>query len=205
VASFSKLKKILVLLSVAALAACGGSSSTSQNNVSANSPSRTSTDDNTYEEETIVEAGAGYLGEGAEVVAKALESIFKRYGRPNAYITGSEAGAGLVVGLRYGGGDLFHKIEGQRPIHWTGPSVGFDIGADAVKTFSLVYNLYDTEDVYKRIAAVEGGFYYIGGLGVSVYSRGEIVIAVVRVGVGLRAQASIGYIKLSKKRKYLPF
>ena len=194
-------KKTIGLVLIAFLAACSSSQST---NTSSSQP-RISTPENTYSEDSIVDAGAGYLGKGAEVVAKALESVFKKYGRPNAYITGSEAGGGLIVGLRYGGGDMYHKIEGQRPIHWTGPSIGFDAGADAVKTFALVYNLYDTEEIYRRVGALEGSFFFIGGLGVSVYGKKDLVIAIVRVGVGLRAQASVGYLKFTKKTSYLPF
>ena len=196
------LKKTVGLILIAFLAACSSSGST--NKPSSNQPI-INTEANTYSEDSIVDAGASYLGKGAEVVAKALESVFKSYGRPNAYITGDEAGGGLIVGLRYGGGELHHKVEGQRPIHWTGPSIGFDAGADAVKTFALVYSLYDTEEIYRRVGALEGSFYFVGGLGVSVYGKGDLVIAIVRVGVGLRAQASVGYLKFTKKTSYLPF
>lgn len=167
-------------------------------------PQESFEDQDTYDEETIIDAASGFLGEGAEAVAKALESVFESKGRPNAYITGSEAGAGLIIGIRYGGGMLHHKIEGDRKVHWTGPSVGLDAGADAVKVFGLVYNLYDTEDIYKRIAAVEGSFYYVGGMGLSYYGNEELSIAFVRVGVGLRAQATVGYINITKKKRLLP-
>ena len=164
-----------------------------------------STDENTYDEDTIVTEATDYLGEGAEGIAKAIEDIFKKNGRPNAYITGSEAGGGLVVGLRYGGGELHHKIEGTRPVHWTGPSVGFDVGANAVKTFALVYNIYDTEEMFGRIGAVEGSAYYVGGLGISAYGGGTKTVVMIRLGVGLRLQASLGYINFTKKRKIIPF
>ncbi len=160
--------------------------------------------DDTYDQETVVEAATEALGDGAKGAAKAIESLFKKYGRPNAYIAGSEAGAGLIIGVRYGGGTLMHKIEGQRNIHWTGPSIGLDAGADAVKSFALVYNLYDTEEIYRRITAVEGSFYYVGGAGVSVYTHNDIVIAMVRLGVGLRAQATLGYINFTKEKKLIP-
>ncbi len=164
-----------------------------------------STDENTYDEATIVEKGSAYLGEGAEVMAKTLEGIFKKNGRPNAYIEGSEAGGGLIVGLRYGDGMLNHKIEGQRKVHWTGPSIGLDAGADAVKVFALVYGLYDTQEIYRRISAMEGSFYYVGGLGISMYGNKDFTIAMVRVGVGLRAQASLGYLNITEKRRWVPF
>ena len=159
----------------------------------------------TFQEETVMHNAEVFFGKGAKGVGQAIESIFSKYGEPNAYMTGSEAGAGLVVGVRYGGGDLFHKIEGKQPIHWTGPSIGLDIGADAAKVFTLVYNLYDTEEIFTRFAAVEGQFYIIGGAGVSVHKKNDIVIAQIRLGVGLRSQLSIGYLKFTKKRSMLPF
>src|SRR3546814_10879834 len=89
--------------------------------------------------------------------------ILKKQGEPNAYIVGREAGGALVVGLRYGSGTLYHKVEGERPVYWTGPSIGFDAGANAGNTFVLVYNLFDTEDLYKRFPAGEGAAYLVGG------------------------------------------
>lgn len=159
----------------------------------------------TFDEETIIDKATGALGAGAEEVAGAIESLFSRYGRPTAYIAGSEIGGGLILSLRYGGGTLTHKIEGDRPIHWTGPGFGIDVGADAVKTFALVYDLHDTEELYRRIAAIEGSFYYVGGLGISVYKAKHAVVATVRFGAGLRAQASLGYIKYTKERTINPF
>src|SRR3546814_4423033 len=62
----------------------------------------------------------------------------------------------FVVGLRYGSGTLNHKVEGKREVYWTGPSIGFDVGGNAANTFVLVYNLYDTQDLYHRFPAAEG-------------------------------------------------
>lgn len=159
----------------------------------------------TYQEEAILHNAEVFFGKGAKGVGQALEQIFSKYGEPNAYMTGKEAGAGFVVGVRYGDGQLFHKIEGRQDIHWTGPSLGLDVGADAAKVFTLVYNLYDSEEIFSRFAAVEGQFFLIGGAGVSVHRKEDIIVAQVRVGVGLRTQLSIGYLKYSKERSLLPF
>src|SRR3546814_7072510 len=83
-------------------------------------------------------------------------------GEPNGYIVGREAGGAFAIGLRYGSGTLFHKVEGERPVYWTGPSVGFDIGADASKTFALVYHLYVTESLFERFPPIEGKLYFVG-------------------------------------------
>lgn len=203
---FFHLKKIILLISISLLAACTTSpNSIDPQNQTDSQISINSNSDAQYEEEAIVDEAARYLGVGAQEVGKALESVFSRFGRPNAYITGSEAGAGLVVGLRYGGGELNHKIEGMKPVHWTGPSIGFDAGADTAKTFALVYNIYDTQEIFTRIGALEGSFFYIGGMGISVYKGENLTIAMVRLGVGLRAQASVGYLKFTPKRSFNPF
>ena len=56
------------------------------------------------------------------------------------------------------------RSKATQPVYWTGPSIGFDAGANAANTFVLVYNLYDTEDLYKRFPAGEGQAYFVGGL-----------------------------------------
>lgn len=191
----------ILFLGLAALALAGCSSAHSQR---ASAP-RVSTEDNTYDQDTVLNEARKVFGDGAEGLAKIVEKVFAEQGRPNAYIVGEEAGGGLILGLRYGGGTLFHKIEGQRPAHWTGPSVGIDAGGDAAKVFILVYNLYDTQELYQRFPALEGQFYFIGGLGVSYYQRDNVIIAPIRLGVGLRATANVGYIKFTEERTYNPF
>ena len=48
--------------------------------------------------------------------------------------------------------------------------------------FVLVYNLYDTADLYHRFAAGEGQAYLIGGFTVSYLRRGNVVLIPVRAG-----------------------
>jgi len=159
----------------------------------------------TYEEGDVVGAAEGVFGKGAAGLAGLIEKIFKEQGRPNAYIAGREAGGAIVVGLRYGSGTLFHKIEGQRKVYWTGPSVGFDLGANAAKTFVLVYNLEDSQDLYRRFPAAEGDVYVIGGFTASYLRRGNIVLIPIRLGVGWRLGANLGYMRFSEKGRWLPF
>ena len=159
----------------------------------------------TYEEGDVIGAAEGVFGKGAAGLAGLIEKIFKEQGRPNAYIAGKEAGGAIVVGLRYGSGTLFHKIEGQRKVFWTGPSVGFDLGANAAKTFVLVYNLEDSQDLYRRFPAAEGDVYVIGGFTASYLRRGNIVLIPIRLGVGWRLGANLGYMRFSEKGRWLPF
>jgi hypothetical protein len=159
----------------------------------------------TYGEDDLIGAAEGIFGKGAEGLAKLIQDLLKEQGEPNGYIVGREAGGAFIVGARYGSGTLHHKVEGEQKVYWTGPSVGFDAGANAANTFVLVYNLYDTEDLYKRFPAGEGQAYFVGGLTASYLRRGDIVLIPIRVGAGLRLGINAGYMKFSKKQKWLPF
>ena len=159
----------------------------------------------TYKQDDLIGAAEGVFGKGAKGVAEMIQGVLKKQGEPNAYIVGREGGGALVVGVRYGSGTLFHKIEGQRPVYWTGPSIGFDAGASAGSTFVLVYNLYNTDELYHRFPAGEGQAYLIGGFNVSYMRRGNIVLIPVRSGVGLRLGVNAGYMKFTPNHKWLPF
>lgn len=159
----------------------------------------------TYKEDDLIGAAEGVFGKGAKGVADMIKGILAKQGEPNAYIVGREAGGAIGIGLRYGSGTLYHKVEGQRPVYWTGPSIGFDAGANAGSTFVLVYNLYDTDDLYHRFAAGEGAAYLVGGFNVSYLRRGSVVLVPVRAGAGLRLGINAGYMKFTKKQTWLPF
>jgi hypothetical protein len=162
-------------------------------------------DQNTYDKETVIKGAEGVFGKGAEGVGKVIERIFADLGRPTGYIVGQEAGGAFIGGLRYGDGTLYHKIEGEQKVHWTGPSVGFDIGGDASKNFTLVYNLNDTQEIFQRYPAVEGKVYFVGGFTVNYHQRGNIILAPIRLGAGWRLGANIGYLNYTKDRTYIPF
>jgi hypothetical protein len=162
-------------------------------------------DGSTYKQDDLIGAAEGVFGKGAQGLAGLIEDILKKQGEPNAYIVGREAGGALVLGVRYGSGTLHHKIEGELPAYWTGPSIGFDAGANAGNTFVLVYNLFDSEDLYKRYPAGEGAAYLLGGFNASYLRRGDIVLIPIRVGVGARLGANVGYMKFRKKQNWVPF
>ena len=159
----------------------------------------------TYEREDLLAAGEGVFGKGAAGLAGLLEKVLKDQGRPNAYIAGREASGAFVVGLRYGSGVMTHKVEGQQPVYWTGPSVGFDFGGDADKEFVLFYNLYDTEDLFRRFPGAEGRLYAIGGFAATYLRRGNVVLIPIRLGVGWRAGVNVGYMNFTHKSRWLPF
>ncbi len=162
-------------------------------------------DQSTFQKEDLLGAAEGVFGKGAKGLAGIIENILKKQGQPNGYIVGREGGGAFILGLRYGSGTLYHKVEGEKPAYWTGPSVGFDAGANAGSTFVLVYNLYDSEDLYKRFPSAEGVAYLVGGFNASYLRRGDVVLIPIRVGAGLRLGANVGYMKFSKKQRWLPF
>jgi hypothetical protein len=159
---------------------------------------------NVYEAKDMLSAAEGVFGTGAAGLAKLIEKIFKEQGKPNAYIAGREASGAFVVGLRYGSGTMFHKVEGKMPVYWTGPSIGFDVGANGAKTFVLVYNLFDSADLYHRFPEVEGTAYIIGGFTATFLRRGDVVLIPIRLGLGWRLGINAGYMKFSKTSKAFP-
>lgn len=161
--------------------------------------------DATYTEDEIVREAGNFFGEVSKGLADAVHSVFKRYGEPNAFIKGEEAGGAFVVGLRYGQGELVMKNGGKQRVYWQGPSAGWDFGGNAVKSFTLVYNLPNGEAIYQRFPGVEGSAFLIGGIAVNYQQRDDIILAPMRAGVGLRLGASVGYLKYTKSREWLPF
>lgn len=168
-------------------------------------PDRPVEDAGGYEREDLIGAAEDVFGQGAQEIAQLIERILADQGKPIGYIVGREASGAFVVGVRYGSGTLHHRIEGERPVYWTGPSVGFDVGGNAAKSFVLVYNLYDTQDLFRRFPQGEGAAYFVGGFTASYLRRGDIVLIPIRLGVGVRLGANIGYMKFREKNSWLPF
>ena len=74
-------------------------------------------------------------------------------------------------GVRYGSGTMHHQIEGDRAVYWTGPSIGFDVGGDVNKVFVLVYNLHDSQRLFRRYPGGEGRAYFVGGFSAHLSAR----------------------------------
>lgn len=172
---------------------------------SAGAPVAATASSATYQADDLIGAAEGVFGKGAEGLARMIQDLLKKQGEPNGYIVGREGGGAFVLGVRYGSGTLYHKVEGQRPVYWTGPSLGLDVGANAGNTFVLVYNLYDSEDLFKRFGAAEGQAYLVGGFHASYMRKDDVVLIPIRMGVGLRLGVNAGYMKFSRKQNWLPF
>ncbi len=105
-----------------------------------------------YGSDEIVANGHRFFGSISRGLAEMVESATKRWGKPNGYILGQEAGGAFIGGLRYGEGVMHTRNAGDLRVFWQGPSLGFDAGADGDRTMMLVYNLPATE----AISAVTG-------------------------------------------------
>lgn len=162
-------------------------------------------EDGTYTEGEIIEEVEDWLGVSSEVAGEIVQDLFSDLGQPNGFIKGGEGAGAVGVGLRYGRGELVMKTGETREIFWQGPSVGFDTGGNASRTFTLVYGLGDVDDIYQRFPGVEGSAYYVAGIGVNYQRADDITLAPMRAGVGLRLGANIGYLAYTEERQILPF
>jgi len=161
--------------------------------------------DDTFDQDSVLRDAEQFFGRSTEGLAKVIEKAFKDHGRPNAYVKGEEIAGAIAVGLRYGNGTLVLKGGKMRPVWWTGPSIGFDAGANASKVFVLVYHLPRPSAIFQRYPGVDGSFYFVGGAGINYQQRDQIILAPIRLGVGLRAGASVGYMRYTSKKTYIPF
>lgn len=158
-----------------------------------------------YSAEEIREAGRGFFGSISAGLASVIEYAFRTYGRPNGYILGSEGGAALLAGLRYGDGRLVTKLTGDHKVYWQGPSVGYDVGLEGSRVMFLVYNLKEPDDLFARFIGVDGSAYVVGGVGMTFLKKGRVVLAPIRTGLGLRVGANVGYLKFTPERSFNPF
>lgn len=158
-----------------------------------------------YSVEEVRDAGRGLFGSISAGLASVIEYAFQTYGRPNGYILGSEGGAALLAGLRYGDGRLVTKLTGEHKVYWQGPSVGYDVGLAGSRVMFLVYNLKEPDDLFARFIGVDGSAYVVGGVGMTFLKKGSVVLAPIRTGLGLRVGANVGYLKFTPERSLNPF
>jgi hypothetical protein len=169
-----------------------------------NLPTARAAEQDGYDQDSIIKDATTFFGKGAEGLGKVIEKAFKEHGRPNGYIKGEEVSGAIGVGLRYGSGTLRLKSGEKTKVHWQGPSIGFDLGANADKVFILVYHLPAKTDIFQRFPGVDGSLYYVGGAGINYQRRNNIVLAPIRLGVGLRTGASVGYMHYTRTKSLIP-
>lgn len=192
---------------VVMLLACTTSSTNTPQNYTAgtNQAAGQTASNNGYNENELTTAISEHLGVTSEAAASAIERLFKDRGRPVGYITGEEGGGAFTFGARYGQGTLWMKDGRTQKIFWQGPTVGFDVGAEVSKVFTLVYGLNNPEFIYQRFPGADGSAYLIAGMAVNYQRANGVTLAPVRSGVGVRLGANIGYTSYTRKRSILPF
>ena len=159
----------------------------------------------TYSRDELVNKVSDFFGVTAEAAGAIITKAFKDNGQPTGYISGEEGSAALTVGLRYGKGLLYMKNREPVTVYWQGPSIGFDVGGNASRSFTLCYDLQYPEMIFRRFPGVEGSAYLVAGLGVNYQRADDITLAPIRAGVSLRLGANVGYLAYTRKRHILPF
>jgi hypothetical protein len=153
----------------------------------------------------LVGAGHQFFGTVSRGLASVIETAVSRWGQPNGYVLGEEAGGAFFGGLRYGEGMLYTKNAGDLKVFWQGPTLGWDFGGEGARTMMLVYNLPATEAIYQRFAGIDGSAYLVGGFGMTALTASDIVLVPIRSGVGLRLGANLGYLKFTPVSTWNPF
>jgi hypothetical protein len=157
-----------------------------------------------YSTNEIVDTGHRFFGTTSRELALLVERATQRWGQPNGYILGEEAGGAITIGLRYGEGTLYTRNAGDRRVYWQGPSIGFDVGGEGARVMMLVYNLPALESLYNRYVGISGSAYFIGGFGMTAVTWDRVVVVPIRTGVGLRLGANIGYLKFTPTSTWNP-
>ena len=198
-----KIKTLLAALGLG-LAVSLAMPAVGQTTGSVSSASKTG-ENQTYTSEEIISTGHRFFGKTTRGLAEAVEYVFKSQGEPTAYIVGEEGSGAIIGGLRYGEGTIYYKNGTKQRIYWQGPSLGWDFGGNGSRSLVLVYHSSSPRQLYRRFGGVEGSAYFVGGLGVNFQKYGDIVLAPIRTGVGLRLGANVGYLKYSGKPNWNPF
>lgn len=158
-----------------------------------------------YTLDEIKAATKGFFGTISTNLGSVIEYAFSNYGRPSAYVLGSEGGGAFLAGLRYGKGTLYMRSGGDHLVYWHGPSLGYDFGAEGSRTLFLIYKLKSERDLFGNYAGVDGSAYVLGGVGLTLLKGGPVLMAPIRTGVGLRLGANIGYIRFTPHATWNPF
>jgi hypothetical protein len=159
-----------------------------------------------YTIDEIRDATRGFFGSVSTNLAAVIEHAFKQAGRPTAYVLGIEGGGAFLAGLRFGKGTLFMRSQsGTREVYWHGPSLGTDLGASGSRTLFLIYRMNQPDDLYRNFTGLDGSAYFVGGVGVTLLKGGDVIMAPIRSGVGMRLGANVGYLRFTERPTWNPF
>ncbi len=153
----------------------------------------------------ITDAGANFFGITTEAMAKGVQHVFGDLGEPDAYIKGDEGGGAVIVGFRYGSGWLVRKNREPIQVYWRGPSVGFDLGGNLSKCFTLVYDLHEDRRLFQLLSRRGRQHLFRSGAGNQLPAqRRSVTLAPMRTGPGLRAGVNAHYQVYSDRRDWFP-
>ena len=158
-----------------------------------------------YSSNEIIDAGHRFFGATTKGLARAVESVFRKKGRPTGYILGEEAAGAFIGGVRYGEGMLYLKTGERRKVFWQGPTFGLDAGGNGAKVLMLVYDIDIPRQIFSRFYGISGSAYIVGGLGVSYHNNEQLTVVPIRSGIGARLGASVGYLKMTARPTWNPF
>jgi hypothetical protein len=158
-----------------------------------------------YSSNELVANGHRFFGSASRGLAEIVEAATKRWGKPNGYVLGQEAGGAFIGGLRYGEGVMYTRNAGDLKVFWQGPSLGFDAGADGDRTMMLVYNLPSTGAIFRRFGGVDGSAYLIGGFGMTALANDDVYVVPIRTGIGARLGFNVSYLKFTQSSTWNPF
>jgi hypothetical protein len=153
----------------------------------------------------ILANGHRFFGSVSRGLAELVEAATKRWGKPNGYVLGQEAGGAFIGGLRYGEGVMYTRNAGDLKVFWQGPSLGFDAGADGDRTMMLVYNLPATGAIFRRFGGVDGSAYLVGGFGMTALVNDDVFVVPIRSGIGARLGLNVSYLKFTQSSTWNPF
>jgi hypothetical protein len=153
----------------------------------------------------IVANGHRFFGSVSRGLAEIVEAATKRWGKPNGYVLGQEAGGAFIGGLRYGEGVMYTRNAGDLKVFWQGPSLGFDAGADGDRTMMLIYNLSSTGAIFRRFGGVDGSAYLVGGFGMTALVNDDVYVVPIRSGIGARLGLNVSYLKFTQSSTWNPF
>jgi hypothetical protein len=158
-----------------------------------------------YSPEDIIANGHRFFGSISRGIADVVEEATKRWGKPNGYVLGQEAGGAFIGGLRYGEGTMYTRNAGDLKVFWQGPSLGLDAGADGDRTMMLVYNLPSTDAIFRRFGGVDGSAYLVGGFGMTALVNDGVYVVPIRSGIGARLGLNVSYLKFTPSATWNPF
>ncbi len=153
----------------------------------------------------LIENGHRFFGSVSRGLAQVVEEAGRRWGQPNGYVLGQEAGAAFIGGLRYGEGTMYTRNAGDLHVYWEGPSVGFDAGGDGDRTMMLIYNLPSTQGIFRRFGGIDGSAYLVGGFGFTALTDDRVIVVPIRSGLGARLGVALSYLKFTPRPTWNPF